>query len=190
MLDAPICRETDFAAKTATGNFTRPCRRGVRWTPATCQARHQRAGILQERKPSMTTEATESATESQIPAKTATAISLSVSASSLSASSASSALTPRLAAAIVRRRREGPVPADGAPKAAKTATPYDRYPSYLALHATGELARRADAAWELLRGCTVCPQNCPRDRTRGLTGACHSGTETIVGSWNLHWREE
>ncbi|MGZ3682065.1 MAG: radical SAM protein [Ktedonobacterales bacterium] len=64
------------------------------------------------------------------------------------------------------------------------------YPSYLALHATGELARRADEAWELLRGCTVCPQNCPRDRTRGLTGACHSGTEIIVGSWNLHWREE
>lgn len=64
------------------------------------------------------------------------------------------------------------------------------YPSYLALHATGELARRAEEAWDLLRGCTVCPQNCPRDRTRGLTGACHSGTEIIVGSWNLHWREE
>ncbi|MFI5271860.1 MAG: radical SAM protein [Ktedonobacterales bacterium] len=63
-------------------------------------------------------------------------------------------------------------------------------PSYLALFESGELARRADAAWELLRGCTVCPQNCPRDRTRGLTGACHSGTEVIVGSWNVHRREE
>ena len=31
----------------------------------------------------------------------------------------------------------------------------------------GELARRAEAAWELLRGCTVCPQNCPIDRTAG-----------------------
>jgi putative pyruvate formate lyase activating enzyme len=64
------------------------------------------------------------------------------------------------------------------------------YPSYLALYKTGELAARAEAAWELLRGCTVCPQNCPRDRTRGLTGACHSGTEIIVGSWNVHRREE
>lgn len=63
-------------------------------------------------------------------------------------------------------------------------------PSYLALYESGELARRADAAWELLKGCTVCPQNCPRDRTRGLTGACHAGTEVIVGSWNLHYREE
>jgi putative pyruvate formate lyase activating enzyme len=63
-------------------------------------------------------------------------------------------------------------------------------PSYLRLHATGELAKRADAAWDLLRGCTVCPQNCPIDRTSGRTGACHSGTETIVGSWNVHRREE
>ncbi len=65
-----------------------------------------------------------------------------------------------------------------------------RYPGYLALHETGELARRADAAWELLRRCTVCPQNCPVDRIAGKTGACHSGTEIIVGSWNLHRREE
>ncbi|MBF6591244.1 MAG: radical SAM protein [Ktedonobacterales bacterium] len=64
------------------------------------------------------------------------------------------------------------------------------HPSYLALYETGVLAERADAAWELLRGCTVCPQNCPRDRTRGLTGACHSGTEIIIGSWNVHRREE
>jgi putative pyruvate formate lyase activating enzyme len=63
-------------------------------------------------------------------------------------------------------------------------------PSYLALYESGELTERAEAAWELLRGCTVCPQNCPRDRTRGLTGACHSGTEIIVGSWNVHRREE
>lgn len=64
------------------------------------------------------------------------------------------------------------------------------YPGYLALHETGELARRAEAAWELLRKCTVCPQNCPVDRIAGKTGACHSGTEIIVGSWNVHRREE
>ncbi len=63
-------------------------------------------------------------------------------------------------------------------------------PSYLALHETGELAQRAEAAWELLRGCTICPQNCPVDRTRGKTGACHAGDQAIVGSWNIHRREE
>ncbi|HEX5159622.1 MAG TPA: radical SAM protein [Ktedonobacterales bacterium] len=65
-----------------------------------------------------------------------------------------------------------------------------RYPGYLKLHETGELARRAEAAWELLRGCTVCPQNCPIDRTAGRWGACHSTTDIIVGSWNVHRREE
>ena len=65
-----------------------------------------------------------------------------------------------------------------------------QYPGYLHLHETGELARRAEAAWDLLRGCTVCPQNCPRDRTQGLWGTCHSGTDIIVGSWNAHFREE
>jgi putative pyruvate formate lyase activating enzyme len=64
------------------------------------------------------------------------------------------------------------------------------YPSYLQLHDEGKLAERADQAWELLRRCTVCPQNCPVDRISGKTGACHSGTDIIVGSWNLHWREE
>ncbi len=65
-----------------------------------------------------------------------------------------------------------------------------KYPSYLALYETGELSRRANEAWEMLRGCTVCPQNCPVDRTRGKTGACHSGVDVIIGSWNVHRREE
>jgi putative pyruvate formate lyase activating enzyme len=64
------------------------------------------------------------------------------------------------------------------------------YPSYLALYESGELHQRADEAWEMLRGCVVCPQNCPVDRIKGKTGACHSGTDVIVGSWNVHRREE
>jgi len=70
------------------------------------------------------------------------------------------------------------------------ASASSRAPSYLALYETGELAARAEAAWELLRCCTVCPQNCPVNRIAGKTGACHSGTDIIVGSWNVHRREE
>jgi len=65
-----------------------------------------------------------------------------------------------------------------------------QYPGYLRLYEEGTLVERASEAWELLRRCTVCPQNCPVDRISGKTGACHSGTDIIVGSWNLHWREE
>lgn len=64
------------------------------------------------------------------------------------------------------------------------------YPSYLELYESGELARRADAAWEILRSCTICPQNCGCDRIAGKTGVCHSKTEAIVASWNVHRREE
>jgi putative pyruvate formate lyase activating enzyme len=64
------------------------------------------------------------------------------------------------------------------------------YPGYLRLYESGELAERAEAAWELLAACTICPQDCKINRLTGKTGACHSGTETIVGSWNVHRREE
>lgn len=64
------------------------------------------------------------------------------------------------------------------------------YPGYLRLYESGELEQRAEAAWELLGACTVCPQDCKVNRLSGKTGACHSGTETVVGSWNIHRREE
>ncbi len=64
------------------------------------------------------------------------------------------------------------------------------YPSYLNLYETGELAERAAAAWEILRICTICPQNCRCNRIAGKTGVCRSGTEAIVASWNVHRKEE
>src|SRR5260370_19165863 len=64
------------------------------------------------------------------------------------------------------------------------------YPSYLNLYETGELAERAAAAWEVLRSCTICPQNCRCNRIAGKTGVCRSGTEAIVASWNVHRPEE
>src|SRR6266496_3027319 len=64
------------------------------------------------------------------------------------------------------------------------------YPSYLNVYETGELAKRAEEAWEILRSCTICPQNCRCNRIAGKTGVCRSGTEAIVASWNIHRREE
>src|SRR5258708_30712057 len=64
------------------------------------------------------------------------------------------------------------------------------YPGYLNLYETGELAERAATAWEILRSCTICPQNCRCNRIAGKTGVCRSGTEAIVASWNVHRREE
>ncbi len=64
------------------------------------------------------------------------------------------------------------------------------YPSYLNLLESGELQRRADRAWEMLESCTICPQNCHVNRLAGKRAVCRSATEIIVGSWNVHRREE
>ncbi len=64
------------------------------------------------------------------------------------------------------------------------------YPGYLNLLDSGELQRRAGEAWQVLASCTICPQNCRVNRLAGKRAVCHSATEVIVGSWNVHRREE
>jgi len=64
------------------------------------------------------------------------------------------------------------------------------YPSYLNLLESGELERRAQTAWDVLASCTICPQNCKVNRLAGKKAVCRSATEIIVGSWNVHRREE
>ncbi|MDN7023974.1 radical SAM protein [Methanoculleus sp. FWC-SCC1] len=63
-------------------------------------------------------------------------------------------------------------------------------PGYQALHESGELARRAERAYALLRDCTVCPQECHVDRLAGETGFCRSGSLPIVSSYGPHFGEE
>ena len=68
-------------------------------------------------------------------------------------------------------------------------------PCYLALHASGELARRAEAAAALLAPCTVCPRQCRVDRAApqtgiGETGICQTGRRALVASYSLHFGEE
>ncbi len=63
-------------------------------------------------------------------------------------------------------------------------------PSYLRLHASGELASRAERAREQLRHCTLCPRRCRVDRIAGELGVCRSGALARVASWNRHRWEE
>ncbi len=63
-------------------------------------------------------------------------------------------------------------------------------PGYLALHSSGELARRAEAAWAMLAHCELCPHRCGVDRLHGGRGVCRMGDRVRVSSWNLHpWEE-
>jgi len=63
-------------------------------------------------------------------------------------------------------------------------------PPYLALHRSGELRRRARHALASLATCELCPRACRVDRLAGQTGACRSGAEAVIASWNLHHWEE
>ncbi len=63
-------------------------------------------------------------------------------------------------------------------------------PSYLQLHRSGELARRAAAALATLTHCELCPRGCGVDRTAGDRGVCGVAAAPVIASWNVHpWEE-
>ncbi|MCH7622762.1 MAG: radical SAM protein [Nitrospinae bacterium] len=53
-----------------------------------------------------------------------------------------------------------------------------------------ELQRRATAAYDLYRDCTVCPHSCQVDRTQEGRGVCGQSDRLIVGSSVQHFGEE
>jgi putative pyruvate formate lyase activating enzyme len=74
--------------------------------------------------------------------------------------------------------------ADGAPRVPGWE------PGYLALHRSGELARRAERALAGLALCRVCPRNCDVDRLADRTAFCRTGRYAAVSSWFPHFGEE
>jgi putative pyruvate formate lyase activating enzyme len=62
-------------------------------------------------------------------------------------------------------------------------------PAYLQL-TERQLAERAAALQELLRGCRLCPRACGVDRLNGETGVCRTGVQPIVSSYGPHFGEE
>lgn len=62
--------------------------------------------------------------------------------------------------------------------------------SYLELHETGELQRRAQSAVERLAHCTLCPRECGVNRLEGEKGFCETGRLARVSSYNAHFGEE
>jgi putative pyruvate formate lyase activating enzyme len=63
-------------------------------------------------------------------------------------------------------------------------------PSYLALHASGELAERAQQLKAILADCTLCPRRCHANRVQGEIGVCRSTAEVIISSAGPHFGEE
>ena len=64
-------------------------------------------------------------------------------------------------------------------------------PGYVALARSGELARRAETALELLgEPCRVCPRLCRVERARDERGLCGVGRHAVVASVFPHFGEE
>jgi putative pyruvate formate lyase activating enzyme len=63
-------------------------------------------------------------------------------------------------------------------------------PAYLALHETGELARRVEAAAGLMARCRLCPRECLAQRLQGERGVCQVGDQAMVSSHGPHFGEE
>jgi len=63
-------------------------------------------------------------------------------------------------------------------------------PSYLALHDSGELARRAGFLEHRLASCDICPWMCQVNRLAGERKVCAAASLPIVSSWAPHFGEE
>jgi putative pyruvate formate lyase activating enzyme len=63
-------------------------------------------------------------------------------------------------------------------------------PRYLELFRTGELARRADALYQRLAACDICPRECAKNRLEGKKGHCDAGLLPRVASVCAHNGEE
>ncbi len=64
------------------------------------------------------------------------------------------------------------------------------YPAYMALYASGELARRAEQARERLAACTLCAEACRANRLGDEIGECGQGRYAVISSAYPHFGEE
>jgi len=67
----------------------------------------------------------------------------------------------------------------------------ERSAAYLSLAASGELAKRAEAAFRHLEDCDLCARYCRVNRRKGIEGAvCRTGERAVVASHGAHHGEE
>ena len=63
-------------------------------------------------------------------------------------------------------------------------------PSYIALTQQGDLKRRVQDLWDILKDCRLCPRECRANRLEGEVGYCKADFGLIVSSAFPHFGEE
>jgi putative pyruvate formate lyase activating enzyme len=66
----------------------------------------------------------------------------------------------------------------------------DFEPAYWALHRSGELKKRADGLWDVMKSCRLCPRECGANRLGGEKGFCQSTAQLEIAAFHLHFGEE
>ncbi|HNS04569.1 MAG TPA: radical SAM protein [Candidatus Saccharicenans sp.] len=63
-------------------------------------------------------------------------------------------------------------------------------PAYLKLHQSGELKRRGQQLWEIMKKCRLCPRECEKDRLARVKGDCQSDDRLKISAFHPHFGEE
>jgi putative pyruvate formate lyase activating enzyme len=63
-------------------------------------------------------------------------------------------------------------------------------PAYLKLHKSGELKKRGQELWNIMKSCELCPRRCGVNKLQGEKGFCQADSQLVVSSYHPHFGEE
>jgi putative pyruvate formate lyase activating enzyme len=63
-------------------------------------------------------------------------------------------------------------------------------PAYIKLHKSGELKKRGEELWKIMKSCRLCLRDCRVDRLSGKRGFCGASSQLEISSYSPHFGEE
>lgn len=66
----------------------------------------------------------------------------------------------------------------------------DFEPAYLRLHRNGELKKRGEQLWNMMKSCELCPRKCGTNRLDGNEGFCQASAQLEISAYHPHFGEE
>ncbi len=63
-------------------------------------------------------------------------------------------------------------------------------PSYIEIYKKGELHKRIEKAYGILKRCSICPWECGVNRLAGELGVCNTGERLVIWDYMPHFGEE
>lgn len=66
----------------------------------------------------------------------------------------------------------------------------DFEPPYVKLHHSGELNKRGQKLWNIMKSCELCPRECGVNRLEGDEGFCGGSSQLEISSYHPHFGEE